>query len=165
MCAMTFTEEIIVVSLGEMHVLRKSSTVLCCVGLGSCVCVCSYDPVAKVAGMAHIVLPTSKGREPSPKYADTAIPMLLHEMCKQGATTHRLIIKIAGGAQMYATKSITSTFNIGAENVEMVKNVFAIQGITIVASETGGSSGRTVRMDSDTGKITVTTAGSNPKDL
>jgi chemotaxis protein CheD len=29
-------------------------------GLGSCIGICLYDPISKVSGMAHIMLPSSQ---------------------------------------------------------------------------------------------------------
>ena len=81
---MTVTkEQTAAIGLGEMKVTKDDSVVLTCLGLGSCVGMAAYDPVSKVAGMAHIVLPRSDGRSGLPaKFADTAIPALVDEMCK-----------------------------------------------------------------------------------
>ena len=74
----------IVVGMAEMHVRRYPCGPLACLGLGSCIALCAYDPVHKVGGIVHIVLPSSEkksGIVPT-KYADTAVPALLEEMVK-----------------------------------------------------------------------------------
>ena len=49
--------------------------------LGSCAGVILYDRVAKVGGVAHIILPDSRGKADHPgRFADTAIPALLADM-------------------------------------------------------------------------------------
>jgi len=90
----------VMVGLGEVKTSQDPAEVLTCLGLGSCVGVGMHDPVAKVAGMAHIVLPSSDGRpnKIGGKYADTAIPMLLEMMLKRGSIKSRITIKIAGGS-------------------------------------------------------------------
>ena len=95
-------QETIVLGLGDMAVTSDTESALMCLGLGSCIAVSAYDPISKIAGMAHVVLPRNGGRETksSAKYVDTAIPHLFEEMKKQGAITSRLVVKIAGGARM-----------------------------------------------------------------
>ena len=62
--------------MGEMSVSSDEDTVLTCLGLGSCVGLAAYDPIAKVGGMVHIVLPKfedGNGGSP-PKYATSLCP-------------------------------------------------------------------------------------------
>src|SRR3990172_4455661 len=91
------------VGIGELQVSRESDTVIVTRGLGSCVAVCFYDRIAKIAGMAHIMLPTDNGRSDhlSARFADTGVPRLLEKMIQQGANPERLVVKMAGGARMF----------------------------------------------------------------
>ena len=164
---MTDQEQTVVVGLGELQVTRDSSVILTCLGLGSCVSLCAYDPVSKVAGMVHIVLPLSNGRsgEPSPKYADAAIPMLLEEMNKHGALMRRLIVKMVGGAQMSTAPGIGSIFETGERNVKATKEILTESGITVKAADTGGTHGRTVRLFVDSGRVTVGTVGHSAREI
>ena len=159
--------ETVIVGLGEMQVSKNSSVVLACLGLVSCIGVCAYDPVSKVAGMAHIVLPSSEGRDAgkSPKYADTAIPALVDEMCKIGANERRLIVKISGGAQMSTGAGSSDIFKTGERNAEATKATLSKHGIRLVSSELGGKHGRTVRLYVDSGRVSVATAGSASTDI
>ena len=165
--AVATQEGVIVVGLGEMKVTRESSAVLTCLGLGSCVAVCAYDPGAKVGGMAHVVLPSSEGRDVkrSAKYADMAIPMLLDEMRNQGALKSRLVIKLTGGAELSKAAGMDNAFKIGERNEAAVKEALAKEGVKVVAAELGGSKGRTARLLVGSGSVVVASAGSETKEL
>ena len=93
-------------------------------GLGSCVGVVVYDPVRKISGMVHIMLPDStkiKNNENMAKFADTGIDELIKYLIKAGASRASLVSKIAGGAQMFAFNSNNDMLRIGDRNVEAVK--------------------------------------------
>lgn len=160
-------EEIIVVGLGELAVSKDPSSVLTCLGLGSCIALCAYDPVSRVGGMVHIVLPQNNGTsDNSPaKYADTAVPLLIQEMSKINGLKSRLIIKIVGGAQMSLAPGLKGIFNTGERNVEMVISALNREHIAISASDIGGNKGRTVHLFPATGKVTVRSAGDEMRDL
>jgi chemotaxis protein CheD len=158
-------EKTVVVNLGEVFVTKDPGTVLSCVGLGSCVAVCAYDPYAKIGGMAHVVLPYSNGNHvPSPKFADIAVPLLLNKMQEKGAYRIRLVIKIAGGARMGLLNNQVAN-SIGAKNAQAVMDILANNGIKLAASETGGSRGRSVRLHLSTGKVFVKTIGSEGHEI
>ena len=84
-----------------------------------------YDPIIRLAGMAHIMLPSSEiareGQLNLAKYADTAVPELLLRMKNKGANRERIVAKMAGGAQMFAFMGGTDTMRIGPRNVEATK--------------------------------------------
>jgi chemotaxis protein CheD len=157
-----------VVGLGEIAVSTKPEDVLVSLGLGSCVCIAAFDPKSGVAGMAHIVLPDSGGKEgrQSPKFADVAIPELFKQMQKAGATINKLVLKLAGGAHMMLVAAPdTSQMNIGDRNIEAVKDLLKEAGHRVSAEDLGGTQGRTVRLTVGTGSVTVSRAGQDQKDL
>jgi len=160
-------DEIVVVGLGEVTASRDANRTLTCLGLGSCVGLAMYDPVARVAGMAHIVLSNSRGKSGpgSSKYADLAVPMLIGQMQDLGALTSRIKAKIAGGAEMSPARGLGDMFKIGQENVAAVKSILAGVGASLTGSETGGSRGRTFRLNVGTGAATVSSAGQDIKEL
>lgn len=137
--------------------------VLSCVGLGSCVGICLFDPVAKVGGLAHVLLPNSGsikndgGR--SGKFADTAVNALLYKMKEEGSSTKNIIAKLVGGASMFTTAAsdVNGMFAMGPKNVSAVKNILASNGIKIEAEDTGGSYGRTIEFHVGTGKVIIKT--------
>ena len=122
-------------------------------GLGSCVGLTLHDRYAKIGGIAHIMLPESKGiAENSCKYADTAVPSLLKEMVRHKAKKDQIVAKIAGGATMFSAMDI---LQIGKRNTEVVKEALKNEGIRLVAEDTGGISGRTITLDTRTGNLHV----------
>ncbi|WP_168122231.1 chemotaxis protein CheD [Paenibacillus sp. HB172176] len=128
-------------------------------GLGSCVGLTLFDPRSKIAGMAHVMLPSSEiARESSfntAKYADTAIPELLDRMLAVGARLDRLQAKMAGGAQMFALSGQSDTLRIGPRNVESCTALMKHYHIPVLAQDTGSNYGRTIELDSITGKLFV----------
>ena len=130
-------------------------------GLGSCVGIALYDPQAKVAGLAHIMLPTSANGAAEanrPKYANTAVPMLLEMMAQHGADRRRIIAKLAGGAQMFTFAGQSDLMRIGPRNVEAVKEALKLYTIPIKAEDTGGNCGRTIELSGQNGSLLVRTA-------
>ena len=161
------TGESIAIGLGEMRVSSDPSEVLTCLGLGSCIGLAAYDPQSKVAGMVHIVLPSSNGRagKPSPKYADTAISLLIEEMSKSGASPGRIVVKMVGGAQMSNAPGASALFKTGERNTEATRAALSKEGMRVAAADVGGSHGRTLRLYVETGQTTVTSAGSPAKNI
>jgi chemotaxis protein CheD len=148
------------VGMGEHQVSNDPLLVITAAGLGSCIGLILFDPVAKVGGMAHIVLPDSNhGRDKTNpwKYADTAVPLLIAAVCAKGGLRTRLWAKIAGGAQMFAP--VNAMMNIGHRNAEAVQAMLAKMNMRLHASDIGGKSGRTVRLYVDDGRVTVKTVG------
>jgi chemotaxis protein CheD len=149
----------IYVGLGEMSVTKDTSLVLVCNGLGSCISLCVYDPVAKAGGMAHMLLPSCRSKSdisgsPS-KYINTGAPLLINRMLKQGSMKHNLIVKIAGGARMLTIPGLCSHLDIGQKNIAEIKATLDRENIAICASDVGGGFGRTVQFFLDSGRIAV----------
>jgi chemotaxis protein CheD len=137
-------------------------------GLGSCVGISLYDPITKVAGMAHVMLPSSlqaRNNSNIAKFADTAIAKLVSDMLKIGAHKQNLIAKIAGGAQMFAFKETSDMMRIGLRNVISTKETLEELKIPIVSEDTGGTHGRTIELYSDDGKLIVKTIGHGIKQI
>lgn len=158
--------EIIKVGMADLKVCREPDS-LTTLGLGSCVGIALYDPITKISGLAHIMLPNSKeirNNENLAKFADTGIEETIKLMKQMGAPTQRLVAKIAGGAQMFSfSKSCPDNMNVGAKNVEAVKAKLLELKIPLLAEDTGLNYGRTVVFDSITGKYTIKAVGKDIK--
>ncbi len=154
--------EIIKVGMADLKVCREPDS-LTTLGLGSCVGVALYDPVTKISGLAHVMLPNSleiRNNSNIAKFADTGIVETIRLMSEMGASTKRLVAKIAGGAQMFNFSSKGSdNLNIGLKNVEAVKMKLQELSIPILAEDTGLNYGRTVIFDSNTGQYTIKAVG------
>ena len=138
--------EMIKVGMADLQVC-KSPDVLTTLGLGSCVGVALYDPITKVSGLLHLMLPDStkiRNNENLAKFADTGIQELIRQMLLLGATRSRIVAKIAGGAQMFAMKSTNDLLRVGERNIEAAKENLMKSNIRIIVEDTGFNYGRTV---------------------
>lgn len=150
----------VTVGISDLNVV-VSPQELVTYALGSCVGICLYDGVARVAGMSHIMLPSSAqlpNQNQPMRFADTAVVMLVKKMELKGANRARLRAKIAGGAQMFAATGNTAISNIGQRNVAAVRAVLSQLRIPIVADDTGADFGRTVFFSAETGAMLVKSA-------
>jgi chemotaxis protein CheD len=127
--------------------------------LGSCAGVVLHDRAARLGGVAHIVLPDSRGAVDHPgKFADTAIPGLIADLEKlMGRSSRgRLTAKVVGGASMFQTGP---ALNIGRMNQDAVDQILAGLGIPVLARDVGGGSGRRLTLDVASGIVTIRVPG------
>ena len=149
--------EVIKVGMADLNIC-KAPDVITTLGLGSCIGLVFYDPVSKVGGMVHYMLPDStKVRNNSniAKFGDTGIQELYKRVIAAGANKGRLIAKIAGGAKMFEVSGLSEVGNIGARNTEAAKLKLKELGIRLVAEDTGLNYGRTVELHCDTGEFYI----------
>lgn len=155
----------VVIGMADMKVL-KSSGLLVTIGLGSCVGITFYDPIEKVAGMAHVMLPDSTAistTENPAKFVNTAVEKLLMDMKLMGAQPSRMIAKLVGGAQMFAFNTTNESLRIGDRNVEAAHLTLRQYRVPIIAEEVGGTFGRTIELCVETGHLLVKSVGQKPR--
>ncbi|MEW5785273.1 MAG: chemotaxis protein CheD [Bacillota bacterium] len=151
------------VKIADLAVLKEQG-MLITYGLGSCVGIALYESTSKIAGLAHILLndstkfikPGVNNYNPA-KFADTAIPVLLHRMIELGAHKGEVIAKIVGGASLFNFQSASG--GIGEKNVEAVRSKLAELNVPLHAAEVGGNYGRTMKLLAETGAVVITRAG------
>jgi chemotaxis protein CheD len=156
-----------VVGVADMVVSNDSSAEIVTYSLGSCLGVTVYDPVKKIGGLLHLMLPDSnidatKAATAPFMFVDTGVPRLFHAAYNLGADRGRLVIKVAGGAQLLDQQGI---FNIGARNFDALQKLLAQNGLKAHAVEVGGLSSRTVRLDLTNGQVSIKTPGAQPYPL
>lgn len=159
--------ELIKVGMADYKVGRNPSNLIS-YGLGSCVGIAVYDPVAKIGGLAHIMLPDStqaRSSDNPAKFADTCLPLMLEDMVKQGAARGRLWAKIAGGAQMFTFANATDIMRVGERNSEAVRVILRKLDLKIVADDCGGNYGRTVELKLENGAFRIKTIDKGEKEL
>lgn len=161
--------EMIKVGMADLKVCPPPNSITT-LGLGSCVGIALYDPVTKIAGLVHVMLPDStqiRNNENKAKFADTGIVELVNKMVISGANKSRLVAKIAGGAQMFAFNSSSKSdmVRVGERNVEATKKVLKSLNIRILAEDTGLNYGRTVEFYSETGDFVIKSVGKPIKTL
>ncbi|MCA0754058.1 chemotaxis protein CheD [Paenibacillus sp. N4] len=161
-------QNLVKVGMADLNIATDGA-ILKTTGLGSCVGLTLYDPVRKIAGMAHVMLPSSEiARESkinAAKYADTAIPELLDRMLFAGALIERIKAKMAGGAQMFAMSGHSDSLRIGPRNVESCSEMLHRYRIPVLAQDTGGSYGRTIEFDSTNGMLSIRSVQFGTKEI
>ena len=158
-------KNILIVGVGDMLATNDRQATLVTYALGSCVGVVIYDPVARVGGLLHAMLPDStisseRAAERPFMFVDTGLPALFHAVYALGGKKPWLIVKMAGGAQFLDEKKI---FNIGERNVDAAGAMFARNDLKPIAIECGGRESRTIRLDLATGTLTLEIPGQQPR--
>lgn len=132
--------------------------VLITIGLGSCVAILLHDPVARVGGMAHVLLPSpalSRQDGNLAKFPQTAIPRLVELMGEHGGSVRRMTARLVGGASMFASLAAPGTIQMGERNVVASRQALYQQGIALTGEATGGDYGRTVRLWVSDGRVEI----------
>jgi chemotaxis protein CheD len=125
--------------------------------LGSCIGVAMYCPRLKLAGLAHVVLPSSDGRDGPPgRYADLAIPHMVTQFRHRGAALSSIAVRIAGGAAMFGRPG---PMQIGINNAQAVKAALAKAGLELINEHLGGNKGRRMSINAATGEVFVEIVG------
>lgn len=120
--------------------------------LGSCVAVCLWDPLARLGGINHFQLPLWNGEElPTPKYGNIAIAQLIEKLLELGCGKARLVAKVFGGSSLWAVADCPRS--VGERNIELAWHQLAEQGIPVVGSDVGGTAGRKIILDTNSGKV------------
>jgi chemotaxis protein CheD len=146
-----------VVDIAALAVSRGRGAVLVTYSLGSCIGVSLWDPIVKVGGLLHFMLPDSnisleKARSNPAMFCDTGVPELLRAAYELGAVPQRVVLRVAGGAQLFQEHA---TFEIGRRNYLALRQVLARSGLAIRAEDIGGTVSRTMKLDVGTGRLTI----------
>ena len=142
------------VQMGHVRVSGNGET-LTASGVGSCLVIILWDPVHRVGGVAHAMLPPASrppGRNgQDTKYTDAAIDEMLRQMRAGGSRRDHLEAKIVGGANMFPNLKA----DLGSENVSSAKEKLDRENIRLVGESVGGSAGRSVEFCTASGIVTV----------
>lgn len=121
--------------------------------LGSCIAACVRDPLLRLGGMNHFMLPDGNIGDGAPaRYGSYAMEMLINELLKRGASRRRLEAKVFGGANVL--KGFTSN-PVGTRNAEFVLAYLKAEQIPVVAEDLKGIHPRKVWFFPDTGRVMV----------
>lgn len=150
--------------MADMVVSDDVSAQLVTYSLGSCVGIAIYDPVAKVGGLLHAMLPDStlnlaRAAERPYMFVDTGMPAMFHAVYALGGAKSRIVVKVCGGAEFLDTGKI---FRIGQRNVEAALAMLARNQVKVTARETGGCESRTMRLDLANGNLVLDIPGTKP---
>ena len=157
----------IIVGVADMKVSNDTEAVLVTHSLGSCIGLAIYDPMAKVGGLLHYMLPESsldgKKAEKNPyMFGDTGIPLLFKGVYKYGAKKNRLKVIVAGGSQILDQKGF---FNIGKRNHVILRKMFWKNNVMTDFEDVGGSVNRTLKLEIETGQAWLKISGKEMKEI
>ena len=147
----------VVVGVADCRISNSAAEQLVTYALGSCIAVAVYDPLVKVGGLLHFMLPDSKIDPPKGAtcpwmFADTGVPLLLDAVRQRGAEKRRLEVHVAGGAQMLNDGGL---FKIGKRNHAALRNCLWRAGILVKSEAVGGATVRTVGLETATGRFWI----------
>ena len=149
------------IGVADLHVSNRPELSLVTYALGSCIGLMVYDPVAKVGGMLHYMLPESsldpeKAARTPAMFADAGIPLLFRKCYVLGAEKKRMTVFAAGGAQVMGTGDL---FEIGKRNQLALKKILWKAGVLLRGEAMGGTVSRTIRLELGQGRILMRTGG------
>ena len=153
----------VIVGVGDMAVSNNPQVILSTYALGSCIGVIAYDPVSKVGGILHFMLPDStispdKAAKQPAMFGNTGLPFFFKAMVGMKADPGRLRIFVAGGAGMLAGHD---PFKIGERNSVVTFEFLSKHGLSLRHREIGGSINRTVHLEINTGATNLKTPLAN----
>ncbi len=148
-----------VVGVGDMIVSGDPHDEITTYALGSCLGITIYDPVAKVGGMLHVMLPesnidTEKAKRNPYMFVDTGLPMLFRKAYELGCNKHHVILKVSGGSSMPMVAA-SDSFQIGKRNIMAVKKMLWKNNVMIQGSDVGGNVSRNMTLNMETGEVSV----------
>ncbi len=132
----------VIIGMADMKVSAIPGETLITYALGSCLGIVVHDPIAQVAGLLHVMLPSSQIDEAKAKaqpamFVDTGVPQLFKECYRLGARKERMTVCVAGGS-FSGRSDAEDTFEIGKRNMITLRKLLWKNGVLIHADETGG---------------------------
>lgn len=148
-----------IIGIAEMKISSAEEDVLITYALGSCLGISIYDPIAKVGGLLHVMLPQStvnpeKAQKNPYAFVDTGVPRLFHACYQAGAKKERLIVKVAGGASLSQNEA-DDQFQIGKRNFTMLRKLLWKNGVMLKSYDVGERHSRTMSLEIGTGDVVL----------
>lgn len=137
------------VHAGDCFVTDKPDEIAATV-LGSCISACIRDPVIRVGGMNHFLLPGNTQAQDSMRFGAYAMEKLINEILKRGGRRERLEIKLFGGGNVIASSAL-----IGTKNIQFAHEYLAMEELRVVSEDVGGTWPRKVRYIPYSGRAQV----------
>jgi chemotaxis protein CheD len=153
----------ITVGIADLKVADDPNAILITHGVGSCIAVAVYDPLRRLGGMLHFMMPLStvspdKAERNPAMFGDTGIPLLFRSMYSLGSRKQDMVVKVVGGS---LPANDDSLFKIGRRNYTVLRKIFWKNGVLITAEDVGGRLSRTVSLHLDTGRLVVKSQGAH----
>ncbi len=131
--------------------------------VGSCVTVCLYNTKEGFGAMNHFLRdrPRNESDPEVGTYGTSATRQIVNAMLKIDSEPRHYQASIFGGAAVLKTANADGS--IGQGNVAAALEVLKAAGIRVVRQEVGGTRGRRVRFNTQTGQIECRFAGDIPR--
>lgn len=147
----------IIVDIAAMEVSANPEDTLVTYSLGSCLGIVVYDPIVRVGGMMHCMLPLSsvdaqKAKDKPSMFVDTGMTVLLTRLFEMGVTKKNAVVKVAGGSCVLDKQGL---FRIGERNYTIFRKIMWKNGLMIKSEHVGGEVTRTIRLNIGTGLLTI----------
>ncbi len=147
------------VGISDVKISTDPKDVIITHALGSCVGVVAYDPVARIGGLIHCLLPRpgrNEGVDNVSKFVTTGVPSMVRSLIAAGADRSRLLFYGAGGSHMLEQ----DTFYTGVRNMETLQAMLDANKLELAASDFGGEKmPRTMYLHLRTGRVAVRCKG------
>ncbi len=148
-----------IVGVADIKMATGASWIITTYALGSCLGITLYDPVKRVGGMLHAMLPDSKlhqsqGVTKIAMFLDSGMNELLLQLRKAGVNERGLECKVFGGSQVMSADKF---FRIGDRNIETFKALSQSLGLRVSVWEVGGHVNRTIKFYLESGQVSVRT--------
>jgi len=143
------------IGMAEFRIVHNPC-ILEILGLGSCIAICLYDRKNRIAAMAHSMLPDSRNSAPginTLRFVDKTVDAMLSSMNALGCKNRDIRAKICGGAEIF--HNVPKLSDIGRQNIKAVRKKLRSKGIKIIAEDVGGSEGRSIWFDTETGDVVI----------
>jgi chemotaxis protein CheD len=149
-----------VVDVGDMKVGREGD-LLVTHALGSCLGLMVYDPVTRVGGLLHAMLPLSKINQQKAQtnpfmFVDTGVPALFKALYELGGQKKQMVVKAAGCGNPLGKNEM---FKIGQRNYTVLKKLLWKNNVLLESEDVGGSGSRTVLFDLSNGQAIISSNG------
>jgi chemotaxis protein CheD len=155
-----------IVGISEIYVSSRQNESIATLALGSCLGVVIFDPVTKVGGMLHALLPDSqvspeRAQQNPDTFVDTGVPRLFRAAYALGAVKQRLLVTVAGGAAMRVagTEENEDVFQIGRRNFVALRRILWRNSVMIHSHDVGGNASRTMELRLRDGRVRLTSQG------
>lgn len=143
--------DVVKIFAGDWYVSTAGNEMLATI-LGSCVSACIRDPLARIGGMNHFLLPGEDNVDSqisdSARYGVFAMESLINGILKCGGRKERFEVKVFGGGNV-----INNSARIGSKNAQFIRDFLKREGYRIVSEDLEGDHPRRLHYYPDTGKV------------
>ena len=133
---------------GQFHVSADPHVVLTTT-LGSCIACCIHDPVTRVGGMNHFLLPhgESASGPNAVRYGAHAMELLINGLLRAGALKNDLQAKLFGGGRIS-----DHLLDVGDQNATFAETYLRHEGIKLLPGSVRGRMARKLQFWPATGR-------------